>query len=130
MKFKKWIPLLVFIAAIGCGETPKAADAPETETTEVKDDPSANPDYQKGLALVAQNDCLTCHAINEQTTGPAYAAIATKYAGANDSTIAMLAGKIIKGGSGNWGPVPMTPHPTISEEDAKQMVKYVLLLKK
>jgi cytochrome c len=42
----------------------------------------------------------------------------------------LLASKIIKGGSGVWGAIPMTPHPQISEDDAKQMVKYVLLLKK
>jgi cytochrome c len=130
MKLKKWIPLLVFIAAIGCGETPKAADAPETEITEVNDDPSANPDYKKGLALVAQNGCLTCHAIKETTTGPAYADISAKYAGADDAKITLLAQTIIKGGSGNWGAVPMTAHPGVSEEDAKQMVKYILLLKK
>ena len=42
----------------------------------------------------------------------------------------MLAEKVIKGGSGVWGAVPMTPHPQISQEDAEAMVKYVLLLKK
>jgi cytochrome c len=40
-----------------------------------------------------------------------------------------LAATIIKGGSGVWGTVPMTAHPTLSEEDARQMVKYILLLK-
>ncbi len=42
----------------------------------------------------------------------------------------MLAAKIIKGGSGVWGQVPMTPHPNLSVADAEQMVKYILLLKK
>ena len=41
----------------------------------------------------------------------------------------MLAEKVIKGGSGNWGTVPMTPHPALAEADAEQMVKYVLLLR-
>lgn len=130
MIMKKWIPIVLLAACIGCGETPKEGEAKDSEPTEVMDDLSANPDYQKGLALVAQNDCLTCHAIRETTTGPAYADISAKYAGADDAKITLLAQTIIKGGSGNWGPVPMTPHPGVSEEDAKQMVKYILLLKK
>ena len=85
-------------------------------------------DYDKGLALVAQSDCLTCHKINEKLTGPAYQEIADKYE-INDANITMLAGKVIKGGSGNWGTIPMTPHDGLSEDDAKAMVKYVLSLK-
>jgi cytochrome c len=91
---------------------------------------SDNPDYKKGLALVAQNDCLTCHNVDTKVNGPAYRDIAAKYAGADDATITKLAQTIIKGGSGNWGQIPMTPHPDLSEEDAKQMVKYILLLNK
>jgi cytochrome c len=40
-----------------------------------------------------------------------------------------LSDKIIKGGGGRWGAVPMTPHPQVSKEDATTMVKYVLSLK-
>jgi cytochrome c len=112
---------------VGCGETNQAEVA---VVEEVKEDLSANPDYKKGLALVAKSNCLTCHAVNQTTTGPAYADIATKYAGADESEIARLAQTIIAGGSGNWGPVPMIPHPEVTEDEAKQMVKYILLLKK
>lgn len=98
------------------------------ENSESKPDLSQNPDYQKGLALVAKNDCLTCHKITGQATGPAYDDVANKYA-SNETNIDMLADKIIKGGSGHWGAVPMTPHPSLSLDDAKQMVKYVLLLR-
>jgi cytochrome c len=97
---------------------------------EKKESLSDNPDYKKGLALVAQNDCLTCHNVDTKVNGPAYRDIAAKYAGADDATITKLAQTIIKGGSGNWGQIPMTPHPDLSEEDAKQMVKYILLLNK
>ena len=90
---------------------------------------SANPDYQKGLELVGKNDCLTCHKANEKNIGPAYKDVAAKYEN-NDDTIKMLAGKIIKGGSGNWGAIPMTAHANLSQEDAEAMVKYILLLKK
>jgi len=101
-----------------------AANAPASTENDV----SANPDYQKGLALIAANDCLTCHKVDEKVTGPAYRDVANKYEN-TDANVKLLAGKIIKGGSGNWGNVPMTPHPAISEADAEQMVKYVLLLR-
>ena len=42
----------------------------------------------------------------------------------------MLAGKIINGGQGNWGEVPMSAHPQISQADAEEMVKYILTIKK
>ncbi len=91
--------------------------------------PAANPDYDKGLALVGQSDCLTCHKIEEKLTGPSYREIANKYA--NDSkAVDYLADKIQKGGSGVWGSVPMLAHPNLSEDDAKAMAKYILLLKK
>jgi cytochrome c len=112
------------IVACGGSET-KDKTVATTATTDL----SANPDYQKGLELVAKSDCLTCHKINEKSTGPAYSEVAAKYTGAADTTITRLAGKIISGGAGNWGAVPMTPHPQVSQTDAEQMVKYILLLK-
>jgi len=93
-----------------------------------KEDLSANPDYQKGLELIAKSNCLTCHKISEKLVGPAYRDIANKYT-ADENNISMLADKIIKGGSGVWGQIPMLPHPEISKADAEQMAKYVLLLK-
>lgn len=96
---------------------------------EAEKDPADNPDYEKGLALVGKNDCLTCHKVNEASTGPAYSAVAAKYAN-TPQIIDELSNKVIKGGSGNWGAVPMTPHPNLSKDDAVAMVKYVLSLKK
>lgn len=104
-------------------QTEAAAPAPATASTDLSD----NPDYKKGLALIAKNDCLTCHKVDEKLIGPAYRDVANKY---TDKDIPMLAAKIIKGGSGVWGQVPMTPHPNLSVADAEQMVKYILLLKK
>jgi cytochrome c len=115
-------------AVIGCGDSHSSEGA--NPVPEVKEDLSSNPDYKAGLALVAQSNCLTCHAVNQTTTGPAYADIAARYAGADAEQINKLAKTIIAGGSGNWGSVPMIPHPEISEEDATKMVKYILLLKK
>ena len=85
-------------------------------------------DIQKGMTLLAKSDCLTCHKIGEKVIGPSYKDVAKKYA-ATSSNIKMLAGKIIKGGSGVWGPIPMTAHATLSQADAELMVKYILSLK-
>ena len=116
----------LFLVACGGGET-KKEDTTATATAEAK--PSDNPDYSKGLALVAGSDCLTCHKVAEKNIGPAYQEVAAKYENTEDD-VKMLAEKIIKGGSGNWGAIPMTPHAALSQDDAEAMVKYILLLKK
>lgn len=124
--------LATMAAACGGGEEkkPDAGTGGETKPETTATDNSSNPDYQAGLALVGQYQCITCHKIDEKLTGPAYREVANKYAGADDATITKLAKKVIDGGSGVWGEVPMTPHPNVSEADAKTMVKYILLLKK
>lgn len=86
--------------------------------------------YIKGHDLVEKYQCSVCHKVDEKLTGPAHADVAKKYAGADTATIDKLAQKIIDGGSGVWGEVPMTPHPNVSLEDAKIMVEYILLLNK
>lgn len=128
---KKYYVAIAFLAftLASCGggtdnKDPKAAATPAASGAEL----SENPDYQKGLALIAGSDCLTCHKVSEKLTGPAYKDVALKYE-TNDENIALLASKIIKGGQGVWGPIPMTPHASLSEDDAKQMVKYILLLR-
>lgn len=89
---------------------------------------SSNPDADKGLALVGKSDCFGCHKVKETSVGPAYNKVAQKYE-ATEANISTLAEKVMKGGSGNWGTVPMAGHPNITKEDAELMVKYVLSLK-
>ena len=76
-----------------------------------------------GEKLITANDCLTCHKNDQKIVGPAYQDVAAKYP-ATDANIEMLANKVIKGGSGNWGTIPMTAHPQLAVADAKEMVKY------
>lgn len=125
---KKYYVALVFLALVSCKSGSDNKDAKPAEAAAAKTDVSANPDYSKGLELVAKSDCLTCHKVSEKLTGPAYKDVAMKYE-STDENIKMLAEKIIKGGQGNWGPIPMTPHASLSEADAQQMVKYILLLR-
>jgi cytochrome c len=121
-----FLALTITLTSCGGGAETKdsKAGAPAAPTSDI----SKDPDYAKGVELIAKSDCLTCHKISEKLTGPAYKDVALKYE-KNDENISLLAGKIMKGGSGVWGPIPMTPHPALSEDDAKQMVKYILLLR-
>ena len=78
-----------------------------------------------GATLIADSDCMACHAPNRKSIGPSYTDISNKYR-YRDRTIAELANKVINGGSGVWGETPMAAHPSISLEDARKMVQYIL----
>lgn len=125
-----FISVILFSCGGSDNKTTGDNDVNSTEKKDSGGDLSSNPDYQKGLELIAKNDCLTCHKVDEALTGPRYRDVANKYAGLPDTIISHLAGKIISGGKGVWGEVFMTPHATLSQEDAEAMVKYILLLKK
>jgi cytochrome c len=118
--------LAVLVACGGGGEKTKEGETKKEETTTA--DITTHPDYQKGIDVVAKSDCMTCHLINEKNIGPAWVDVANKYAG-QDTAVAYLAKKIIDGGAGVWGEVPMAPHPAFTQADAEAVAKYVLLLK-
>jgi cytochrome c len=123
---------IIMIAALGilaaCGGGEKKEETKKEETPAKTDDLSSNPDYQKGVEIAGKSDCFTCHKIDEKNIGPAWRDVANKYAG-QDTAVKYLAAKIIAGGAGVWGEVPMAPHPTFTQEDAEAVAKYVLLLK-
>ncbi len=126
---KKYV-ILAGISAIAfaCGNQANNDTKSGDAATEQAAPAGPSADDEKGIELIAGSDCLTCHKVSEKSIGPSYQDVANKYS-SDDATIANLAGKIIQGGSGVWGEVPMTPHPTVSEDDAKTMVKYILSLK-
>jgi cytochrome c len=80
------------------------------------------------LALAAAKNCTACHAVDKKVVGPAYKDVAAKYAGQKDAAD-KLAAKIIKGGSGVWGPVPMPANTQVKEAEAKKLAAWVLSLK-
>ena len=94
-------------------------------TAELVDSTAAG--KHEGLVLIEGADCLSCHKTDAKLVGPSYEEVAAKYTAAD---VDMLADKIINGGQGNWGEVPMTPHAGMSKENAKKMVEYILTLKK
>jgi cytochrome c len=79
-------------------------------------------------ALAKANNCMACHAVDKKLVGPAYKDVAKKYA-ADAAAADKLATKIIKGGSGAWGAVPMPANPKVSEADAKKLAAWVLGMK-
>ena len=87
----------------------------------------------KGLELIGASDCTTCHRLHKESAGasigPSYSEVAAKYSPAADTTVDRLVHKIIAGGNGVWGAVPMTPHPALAPADVKEMVTYILSLK-
>ena len=129
---KKTIIGAAIAVLAACGGDEKKDETTST-TTEQKteattDDLTNNPIYQKAITIIANSDCRTCHLVDEKSQGPAWREVANKYAG-QDTAVRYLADKIIAGGSGVWGTIPMAPHPTMSREDAETLAQYVLLLK-
>lgn len=131
---KKTIAILGICSLIyACTSSEKSESSEDTSTVAVAapaDTTSAiaSVGSAKGEKLISGSDCLTCHKVDAKLVGPAYNDVANKYA-ATDANIEMLASKVIKGGSGSWGEIPMAPHPATSTDDAKEMIKYVLSLK-
>jgi cytochrome c len=78
--------------------------------------------------LAQKKNCMACHQVDKKLVGPAFKDVAAKYAGNKDAPN-MLTQKIMKGGSGVWGPVPMPANPQVSEAEAKQLAAWVLSLK-
>ena len=111
------------------------AAAPATTTVPATDAPAAAPAAESvavagkdGKALIEGSDCRTCHKDDAKLIGPSYKEVAKKYE-SNDKNIKMLGEKVLKGGQGVWGEIPMAGHPNLTQEDAEAMVKYILTLK-
>jgi cytochrome c len=140
MKFSKNLIVIfsstLFFAACGSGGDKTASKDSTASTAPASSSPAAssNPADDKAIDLIAGSDCTTCHRLHQaesgSSIGPAYDQVAAKYSPAADTTVDRLVKKIITGGSGIWGTVPMTPHAAIKPDDVKTMVTYILSLKK
>jgi cytochrome c len=78
-------------------------------------------------AMAQAKGCLACHQVENKVVGPAFKDVAAKYkddAGAAD----MLAAKVKSGGVGTWGQIPMPPQTTVSDDEIKALVAWVLSL--
>ncbi|OGB18431.1 MAG: cytochrome C' [Burkholderiales bacterium RIFCSPLOWO2_12_67_14] len=79
-------------------------------------------------ALAKSKNCMACHAVDKKLVGPAYKDVAKKYAG-DAKAVDMLATKIVKGGSGVWGAIPMPANTQVNPAEAKKLAAWVLSLK-
>ncbi|HYR01039.1 MAG TPA: c-type cytochrome [Casimicrobiaceae bacterium] len=79
-----------------------------------------------GEKLAKDKGCTACHGIDKKIVGPAYKDVAKKYKG-DAAAPAKLAEKVVKGGSGVWGPIPMPPNK-VTDDEAKKLVAWVLSL--
>ena len=75
--------------------------------------------------LAKAKNCMACHAVANKVVGPAYKDVAAKYAGQKDAED-KLTQKVLKGGSGVWGAVPMPANAQVSEAEARTLVKWIL----
>ena len=78
--------------------------------------------------LAQKKNCMACHAVASKLIGPSFKEIAAKYAGQAD-VVPKLTEKVIKGGAGVWGAVPMPANPQVTEAEAKQLVQWILTTK-
>ncbi len=100
--------------------TPEAASSTQPAST-------GGDAIAQGEALVKASDCKTCHHPTDKIIGPSHTDVAKKYE-FTEANVKLLASKIIAGGAGVWGQVPMTAHADLSQADAEKMARYVLSL--
>ncbi len=134
---KRLLVLLVLagfsvVSITSCGS--KKEESKEESKDGYDDYESAEPQQEssadliaQGQALVDASDCGTCHHPAKKIIGPSHTDVAKKYE-FNKSNVGLLASKIINGGSGVWGEIPMSPHAGMSLADAEKMAMYVLSL--
>lgn len=128
---KQILALSILILATACSEKPNEISKKESnimlpEPSEVAANNPETANKHEGLVLIEGADCLGCHKIDSKLVGPSYQEVANKY---TEADVDKLATKIIEGGKGVWGEIPMTPHSGMSKENAQKMVKYIITLK-
>lgn len=105
---KSFIALIAVVSGLTLTVNSTAADMPE---------------------VAKKNNCTGCHAIDKKVVGPAWQAVASKYKG-DASAAEKLSAKIVKGGGGVWGPIPMPATPKLTEPEVKELVTFILGLAK
>jgi cytochrome c len=79
-------------------------------------------------ALATAKNCMACHAVDKKLVGPSYKDVAAKYA-SDKTAVDKLATKIVKGGSGVWGPVPMPANAQVNDAEAKKLAAWIMTVK-
>jgi cytochrome c len=83
------------------------------------------------MAKLAQSEgCFACHAIDQKKVGPAYTAVARRYAH-NPNAAVILQDAILNGHQGTWGVIPMPAYAPDGDLDARQaldLARWILSL--
>ena len=80
------------------------------------------------MALATAKNCMACHAVDKKLVGPSYKDVAAKYTGQQDA-VEKLSAKVIKGGSGVWGPIPMPANAQVTPDEAKKLIAWIMTQK-
>jgi cytochrome c len=124
---RAFFSMLCVVLMMACGGK-KQTNAEEYNANESTTAAPASVDViAQGEALVKASDCKICHHPINKIVGPAHTDVAKKYE-FTEANVQLLAAKIIKGGSGVWGEVPMAAHQDLTQADAEKMARYVLSL--
>jgi cytochrome c len=126
-----FIALSAVVLLTACGgedkkPTEAQATAPAPAAPEVK--PPMVTTEEKALELIASKGCVACHALDKKVIGPAYIDVSNKY-DATPELLYKLTQKVLMGGKGVWGEIPMPPNKNLNFTEAKLIVAYVLSLK-
>lgn len=80
---------------------------------------------QRAAQLLTKNGCINCHHVSNRVVGPSYKEIAGKHGKRADGE-AYLVKKMKEGGVGDWGPSMMPPQLTLSDDEAREMARWIL----
>ncbi len=123
-----FIAISATVLMVACGSKQETKATEDYGTPAEESAPAVAVDLvAQGESLVKASDCKTCHHPTNKIVGPSHTDVAKKYE-FTDANVKLLAEKIIKGGSGVWGEIPMAAHPDINQVDAEKMARYVLSL--
>ncbi len=128
-EIKKQMMAAAVVLMVAC-TTPKETvkeDYGNPESADAAMEVTAADIIAQGESLVKASDCKTCHHVANKIIGPSHTDVAKKYE-FTTTNVAYLAGRIINGGAGVWGEIPMTAHTDLSQADAEKMARYVLSL--
>ena len=114
------MPIIVdYLATYYNSQTP--APPPDPAAASFGLEASGDPVQQ----LLNAHACMACHTLDKRVVGPSFKEVAAKFAG-DAGAASTLARKVREGGAGNWGSVPMPPHPQIPDADLDRMVGWIL----
>jgi cytochrome c len=106
-------------------ETSKVLSIKDSVSVDANSNTEVSGSIEKGELLMKSSDCYSCHLADAKLIGPSFSEIALKYP-KNKENIDLLVGKIINGGSGAWGEIPMQAHAQLDKDEIAVMVDFIL----